>query len=215
MNQNLFRIFGYASTSSFFNALSFSGYLIRETGPFTEVPLNSTQVTGALDFRVGRPWGKTALVTGWGSTAQRFFPSDFENYYTSSYVGLERKFADKINVRAVLEDVRSWRTYNGHSGIAQNLRPAGTVEFTPKRNWEVNFSSAYSSTREFHVYDAFQKGFSVSYAKPFQHKFSDDSGPLAIKYPIRFSAGIQDESFFNFSGPHSEQLRPYVQISVF
>lgn len=215
LNQNLFRIFGYASTSSFFNALSFSGYLIRETGPFTEIPLNSTQVTGALDFRVGRPWGKTALVTGWGSTAQRFFPSDFENYYTSSYVGLERKFADKINVRAVLEDVRSWRTYNGHSGIAQNLRPAGTVEFTPKRNWEVKFSSAYSSTREFHVYDAIQNGFSVSYAKPFQHKFSDDSGPLAIKYPIRFSAGIQDESFFNFSGPHSEQLRPYVQISVF
>jgi tetratricopeptide (TPR) repeat protein len=215
LNQNLFRIFGYVSTSSFFNALSVSGYLIREAGPFTEIPLHSQQVTGAVDFRVGRPWGKTAFVTGWGSTAQRFSPSDFENYYTSSYAGLERRFSDKINVRAVLEDLRSWRTYNGHSGIAQNLRPAGTVEFAPKRNWEVKVSSAYSSTREFHVYDAIQNGFSVSYAKPFEHKFSDDAGPVAIKYPIRFSAGIQEESFFNFSGPHSEQLRPYVQISVF
>ena len=215
MNQNLFRLFGYVSTSSFFNALSFSGFLIRETGPFTEIPLSSQQVTGALDFRVGKPWGKTAMVTGWGSTAQRFTPGDFENYYTSSYVGLERRFGERLNVRAVVEDVRSWRTLNGHSGIAQNLRPAGTVEFTPKRNWEVKFSSAYSSTRDFHVYDASQNSFSVSYAKPFQRKFNDDSGSLPIKYPIRFSAGIQQESFFNFPGSHGEQLRPYVQISVF
>ncbi|HEX4286323.1 MAG TPA: tetratricopeptide repeat protein [Terracidiphilus sp.] len=215
MNQNLFRIYGYMSTSSFFNALSFSGFLIRETGPFTEIPLSSQQVTGALDFRVGKPWGKTALVTGWGSSAQRFTPSDFENYYTSSYIGLERKFGEKLNVRAVVEDVRSWRTQNGHSGTAQNLRPAGTVEFAPKRNWELKFSSAYSSTRDFHIYDASQNSFSVSYSKPFQRKFNDDSGDLPIKYPIRFSAGIQQESFFNFPGSHSEQFRPYVQISVF
>jgi tetratricopeptide (TPR) repeat protein len=215
MNQNLFRVFGYVSTSSFFNALSLSGYIIREWGPFTEIPLSSHQVTGALDFRVGKPWGKTAMVTGWGSTAQIFSPGDFENYYTSSYVGLERRFSDKLNIRAVLEDVRSWRTENGHSGIAQNLRPAGTVEFIPKRNWEVKFSSAYSSTRDFHVYDATQNSFSVSYAKPFQHKFNEDAEPLTIKYPIRFSAGIQQESFFNFSGSGSQQFRPFVQISVF
>ena len=50
---------------------------------------------------------------------------------------------------------------------------------------------------------------------PYPWSLTADSGPLPIKYPIRFSAGIQDESFFNFSGPHSQQLRPYVQISVF
>ncbi|MGA8671676.1 MAG: tetratricopeptide repeat protein [Terracidiphilus sp.] len=215
MNQNLFRLFAYMSTSSFFNALSFSGYIIRETGPFTEINLHSQDVTGALDFRVGAPWGKTALVTGWGATAQQFSPVGFENYYTSSYIGLERRFSDRLNIRAVLEDVRSWRIANGNSGIAQNLRPAGTVEFTPKRNWEIKASSAYSSTRSFHVYDATQNGFSVSYAMPFQHKFNDESGPLTLKYPIRFSAGLQEESFFNFPGDKSQQFRPYVQISVF
>lgn len=215
MNQNLFRIFGYMSTSTFFNALSFSGYLIRETGPFTELKLHSTDVTGALDFRVGSPWGKTALVTGWGANALQFSPVSYENYYTSSYVGIERRFTERLNVRAVLEDVRSWRIADGHSGIAQNLRPAGTVEFTPKRNWELKASSAYSSTREFHVYDATQNGFSISYAKPFQHKFNDDSGPVTLKYPIRFSAGLQEESFFNFPGSRSQQFRPYFQISVF
>jgi len=115
----------------------------------------------------------------------------------------------------VLEDIRSWRIAHGDSGIAQNLRPAGTVEFTLKRNWELKASSAYSSTREFHIYDAIQNGVSVSYAKPFQHKFNDDSGSVPIKYPIRFSAGIQEESFFNFPGSRSQQFRPYVQISVF
>lgn len=215
MNQNLFRLFAYMSTSTFFKALSMSGYVIRETGPFTEIPLSSSNVTGALDFRVGAPWGKTALVTGWGSTAQRFSPVNYQDYYTSSYIGLEHRFSPRLNVRAVLEDLRSWRIANGHSGIAQNLRPAGTVEFSPARNWDLKFSSAYSSTRSFHVYDAIQNGFSISYAKPFGHKFNDDAGPLTLKYPIRFSAGIQQESFFNFPGSHSEQFRPYVQISVF
>ncbi len=34
LNQNLFRTFIYMNTSSFFNAISASGYLIRESGPF-------------------------------------------------------------------------------------------------------------------------------------------------------------------------------------
>ncbi|MGO9436218.1 MAG: tetratricopeptide repeat protein [Terracidiphilus sp.] len=215
MNQDLFRIFAYMSTSSFFHALSVSGYLIRETGPFTESNLYSHDVTGAVDFRVGAPWGKTALVTGWGATAQRFSPVSFENYYTSSYIGLERRFTQRLNVRAVLEDLRSWRIANGNSGIAQNLRPAGTVEFIPKRNWELKASSAYSSTRDFHVYDATQNSFAVSYERPFQRNFRGDSGPVMLKYPIRFSAGFQQESFFNFPGSRSEQFRPYVQISLF
>jgi tetratricopeptide (TPR) repeat protein len=215
MNQNLFRLFMYVSTSSFFNALSVSGYVIRETGPFTETNLQSRSLTGAVDFRVGAPWGKTALVTGWGSTDQQFSPVNFENYYTSSYIGLERRFSDRLLVKAVVEDLRSWRIVGANSGIAQDLRPAGTVDFTPKRNWEMQFSSAYSSTRSFHVYDAIQNGFSISYAKPLQHRYSDDSGPVMLKYPIRFSAGLQDESFFNFSGERTQQLRPYIQINLF
>lgn len=36
-----------------------------------------------------------------------------------------------------------------------------------------------------------------------------------LKYPIRFSAGIQQETFFNFTGGKNDQFRPYVQISIF
>jgi len=215
MDQNLFRVFTYLSTSSFFNAVAVSGYFIRETGPFTESNLHSQATTGAIEFRVGAPWGKTALVTGWGANDQQFSPVHYEDYLTSSYVGFTRRFGERLNVRAVAEDLRAWRVVGANSGIAQNLRPAGKVDFSPNRNWDLQFSSAYSSTRSFHVYDAIQNGFSVSYARPFRRKFKDDSGTVVLQYPIRFSAGIEQETFFNFTGGQNEQFKPYVRISLF
>jgi len=215
MNQNLFRMFTYVSTSSFFNAVSVRGYVIRESGPFTESNLNSQAIAGAVDFRVGAPWGKTALVTGWGANDEKISPAGFEDYFTSSYLGIDRRFGERLKVRAVAEDLRAWRIVGANSGIAQNLRPAGSVDFAIRRNLDLQISSAYSSTRSFHAFDAIQNGFSMSYARPYHRKFHDDSGTVVLEYPIRFSAGMQEEDFFNFTGGHNQQLRPYVQISLF
>jgi tetratricopeptide (TPR) repeat protein len=215
MNQNLFRVFTYMSTSSFFNVISASGYVIRESGPFTESDQHSQTLTGAIDFRVGAPWGKTALVTGWGSTDQLFTPTKYENYFTSSYIGLERRFGDRFKVRAIAEDLRAWRVFGQNSGIAQNLRPSGSVNFKPAHNWNVDFSAAYSNTRSFHVYDAVQSGFAVSYAMPFHRTFNDETGEISLQYPIRFSAGFRQESFFNFPGGNNQQFKPYISITLF
>jgi tetratricopeptide (TPR) repeat protein len=215
MNQNLFRAFTYLSTSSFFNVVSVSGYVIRESGPFTESNLHSVTTTAAVNFRVGAPWGKTALITGWGANDEQISPVTFESYYTSSYVGATRRFGERFNLRAVAEDVRAWRVVKSNSGIAQNLRPAGTVDFTPNHKWDLQVSTAYSNVRSFHAYDAFQNGFSISYARPFRRRFNDDSGAVVLEYPIRFSAGMQQETFFNFTGGHNQQFRPYVRISLF
>ncbi len=216
MNQNLFRLFTYVTTSSLFDAVSASGYVIRETGPFTESNLASKTFTAAVDFRVGSPWGRTALLTGWGESKQTFTPVNYQNYYTSSYIGLQRRFGDHLDVRAMLEDLRSWRVVGVNSGIAQNLRPAGWLDYSFKHNWDLQVSSAYSSTRGFHIYDATQNGFSLSYAMPFRRSVSSsDTGALTYAYPIRFAAGMQDETFFNFPGPRSQQLRPYVGITIF
>jgi hypothetical protein len=215
MNQNLFRVFTYVSTSSFFNLLAASAYVIRESGPFTESNLSSRSLTGAVDFRVGEPWGKMALVAGWGDTNQTFSPVGFKNHYTSSYVGLERRFSDRLNVRAVAEDLRAWRIVGSNSGIAQDLRPAGSVDYALTRDWDLQASSAYSSTRGFHVYDATQNGVSISYARPFHHKFNDESGEVTLEYPIRVSGGLQEETFFNFPGGHNQQFRPYVSLTLF
>jgi hypothetical protein len=177
--------------------------------------LHSRAIAGAIDFRVGAPWSKNALGVGWGTNDQQFSPVHFEDYLTSSYLGVERRFGERLTVKAVAEDLRSWRVVGTNSGIAQNLRPAGTVDFTPNHNWDLQASSAYSSTRGFHAYDNIQDGISISYARPFHHKFNDDSGTVVLQYPIRFSAGIQQETFFNFTGGKNQELRPYVRVSLF
>ncbi|HTR64506.1 MAG TPA: hypothetical protein VMH85_01950, partial [Terriglobales bacterium] len=215
MDQNLFRQFVYLSTSSFGNIVSLTGYAIHESGPFTLSGLHSRDVAGSVEFRVGRPWGKTALVTGWGARDEQFSPVIREFYYTSSYLGIERKISDRVRVRAVAEDVRSWRVESNSFALAQALRPAGSVEFSPTRNWSVQASVAYSRNMGFHAYDAVQSGFSVSYAHPFGRAFKDQTGEVNLRYPIRFSAGLQQEDFFNFPGAQSQQFRPYISISLF
>ncbi len=215
MNQNLFRVFTYVSTSSFFDAVSVDGYFIREVGPFTESNIYSHSLAGAIDFRVGAPWGKTALVTGWGANDQQFTPVATEDYYTASYIGLTHRFSDRLNIEAVAEDLRAWRTVGSRSGIAQALRPAGTIDFSPTRHWDFEATTAYSSTRSFHVYDTIQSGFAVSYATPLHRRFDDETGQVQLQYPIRFSAGLQQEDFFNFTSGRNEQFRPYVSITLF
>jgi len=215
MNQNLFRQFVYMTTSSFFNMVSVSGYAIREAGPFTLSNLSSRDLAGAVDFRVGRPWGKTALVTGWGARDEQFFPINREFYYTSAYIGVERRVSERLNFRVLAEDLRAWRVEGNDWAIAQALRPAGSVEFAPTRNWSVQASAAYSRNMGFHVYDAVQSGFSVSYAMPVHHGYKDQSGQVELQYPIRFSAGMAQETFYNFPGNQSQQFRPYVRIDLF
>ncbi len=215
MNQNLFRQFLYMSTSAFFNMVSVSGYAIREAGPFTKSTQHSRQLAGALNFRVGRPWGKTALVTGWGASDQQFAPVISEDYYTSAYLGIECRVSQRLKFTAVAEDLRAWRVFGGKSAIAQALRPAGSVQFAPTRNWSVQASAAYSRNMGAHVYDAVQGGFAISYAMPMHRAFKDDGREVELQYPIRFSAGVQQETFLNFTGGQNRQLRPYLSISLF
>jgi predicted Zn-dependent protease len=215
MDQNLFRVYSYMSTSSFFNVISATGFLMREAGPFTQSGYYSRELAAKLDFRVGSPWGKTALLTGYGVDDLLFKSAYIEYYFTSSYVGFEHRFSPRLDIRALAEDVRSWRIYQSHSGISQNLRPAGSVDFIPKRNWDLQFSSAYSSVRGFHIYDATQNGVSLSYSRPLHRVFNENSTPLSLQYPIRFSAGVQQETFFNFPGTQNQTFRPYAEITIF
>jgi tetratricopeptide (TPR) repeat protein len=215
MNQNLLRQFVYMSTSSFFNMVSVSGYALREAGPFTLSSQHSRELAGALNFRVGRPWGKTALVTGWGARDDRFGPVISEDYYTSAYLGIERRISGRVNFTAVAEDLRSWRVQGYSYAIAQALRPAGSVQFAPTRNWSVQMSAAYSRNMGSHVYDAVQSGFAISYAMPVRRTFKDAGREVDLKYPIRFSAGMQQEDFFNFTGGQNQQFRPYLRITLF
>ena len=229
LNQNLLRVFTYASTSSFLNAVSADGFFAYEFGPFTEIPLHGRSLGGAINFRVGSPWGKTALVTGWGANDQTFTSKNFanisnyylENYYTSSYIGLTHRFSTRLSVEALVEDLRAWRVVpyspTFPSAISQALNPAATIDFSPTPHWEIQASTSYQSTRGFHVYDMTQNGISVSYTRPFDRSFNDKTGKIRLRYPIRLSGGIREETFPNFSSPgvSNSSFRPYVSLLLF
>lgn len=215
MNQNLFRQFLYMNTSSFFNMVSVSGYAIRETGPFTESFLHSRDLSAAVDFRIGRPWANTAFLTGWGARDVQFFPITREFYYTSAYAGIDHRFSPKLDISVIAEDLRAWRVEGPAWADAQALRPAGRVQFFPTRNWSVQGSVAYSRNMAFHAYDAVQSGFAVGYAIPIHRTYRGEGQNVQLTYPIRFSAGMQQEDFFNFTQGHNQQFRPYVSITLF
>ena len=221
LNQNLFRVFTYATTSSFFNAISADGFFVAEVGPFTETPMYERTLTGAIKFRVGAPWGKTSLVTGWGFNHQTFTSQPLgnsENYYTSSNIGLAHRFSAHLNTEAIIEDLRAWRVvpYSPiHSAISQALRPALKVDFSPTSQWDIQASASYESTRGFHAYDIIQTGFALSYTRPLDRTLNDRTGEVHLKYPVRISVGLQEETFFNFTRGQNQQLRPYVSITLF
>ncbi len=106
------------------------------------------------------------------------------------------EFPSRLNFTVVAEDLRAWRISGYRYAIAQALRPAGSIQFAPTRNWSVQASVAYSRNMGAHVYDAVQSGFAISYAMPVHRAFKDDGREVDLQYPIRFSAGMQQETFF-------------------
>lgn len=235
LNENMFRVFTYFTTTSFFNAVSASGYITYEFGPFTETPIYGKYLASEVDFRVGTPWSKSALITGWNLNDQRF-PSqplgNNEDYFTTTYVGLTHRFGTKFSAEAIMDDVRAWRIVAfppvppavaspplpEYSGISQAIRPAGTVDYSPTPNWDIQATSSYESTRSFHIYDMLQSGFAVSYTRPIQRDFNDDSGRTRLRYPLKFGAGVQEQTFVNFPGTSrypNQKFVPYVSVTIF
>jgi len=215
MNQNLFRQFLYMSTSPIFNWISMSGDVIREAGPFTQQNLHSRDFSGSLNFRVGRPWGKTAFLTGYGARDLLFRPAVHEYYGTDAYVGLERKFGDKVIASAVADYLRAWRVEGNNWAIAQTLRPAFSVDIRANERWTISTSGYWSQGKGFHAYDNFSNGVLISYMKPLRGALNDGTGNVDVSYPLRLSFGIQQQTFYDFPGHSVKQIVPILRLTLF
>jgi tetratricopeptide (TPR) repeat protein len=220
LNQNLFRQFVYVGSSAIEDWLSFSGYLIREAGPFTEQPLHSRDFSGDIEFRVGRPWGKTFLLTGYNGRNLLFTPSDHldyrgytEYYQTVSYAGIERDFGTHIRVTGAADFLRAWRIANLHYVIAQTLRPRFEIDATFKKHWSLTALNAWSSGRGFHDYDSVTSNFTVTYTR--DRGFGRESAQEtdAANHPIRFSFGFGEQSFYDFPGHEHTQAVPVAEFN--
>jgi tetratricopeptide (TPR) repeat protein len=215
MNQNLFRQFLYVYTSPFFNWLSFSGNAIREAGPFTERNLHSRDASTRLEFTVGRPWGTTALITGYAARDVLFRPLIREYFSTSTYVGLQRKFGDSIKATVFAEYLRSWRVQDTQFAIAQAMRPAFNFEYVASPHWTVRASGIWSRGEGFHAYDNVQNQVLVSYVRSLEQPIRDGLGDVPVRYPLRVSFGLQQQTFYNFGGSKQNTVAPVIQVNLF
>jgi len=215
MNQNLFRQFVYVASSPIANWLSFSGNLIREAGPFTEQDLHSRDFSGAIDFRVGRSWAKTTLLTGYFARDLLFGPSVHEYYTTISYVGLERKFGARVTASAVANFQRSWRVEGNQFAIAQSLTPGFALDATLTKHWSLNATGSWSSGRSFHSYDNVTSGFVVSYVRERRFHRNDGAESASVSYPMRFSFGLEQQTFYDFPGNSHTAVVPVVRFTLF
>ena len=215
MNQNLFRQFLYVASSPIGNWLSFSGNVIREAGPFTEQNLHSRDFSGALDFRVGRPWSKTAFITGYSGRDLLFGPADHEYFTTSTYAGIDRKFGDSIHASIIGEYLRAWRVEGTQFAIAQTIRPNFDVDVKINRRWSATASGTWSRGEGFHSYDNFTSRFLVSYVRETQAQRRDGVENASVTYPMRFSFGIEQQTFYAFVGQTRTAVVPVVRFTLF
>ena len=213
MNQNLFRQFVYMSTSSLFDWISVRGAVMRESGPFTEIPLHSRELRGDIEFTVGRPWGKTSLFTGYSGDDLLFRPLIGEYYQTITTVGVQHKFSDKLTVGILGDYLRAWRVQGNQYALAQAMRPGFRFQYRPSVHWSAEGEFAYSRGQGMHFYDNVESRFLVSYVKPVRQTLNSGAGDVPVAYPFRISFGIQQQEFYNFS--HGATIVPVVQLSLF
>ena len=215
MNQNLFRQFLYFSTNSLMNWLQISGNVIHETGPFAEQNLHSRDAVASLAFKVGRPWGKTSLITGYSVHDVLFRPLIREYYSTDAYLGVERRIGTRLQFAVLADYIRAWEVQDSSYEIAQAIRPAARFEYNKSARWSFEGSFALSRGQSFHTYDNTQTGFLVSYVKPLRGAVREGGQEVPVAYPLRFSFGFQQQMFYNFSGHASGTLLPVVRLSFF
>jgi tetratricopeptide (TPR) repeat protein len=218
MDQNLFRQFLFMSTNSIGNWLSIRGSAIHEAGPFTLQNLTSSEYYGSVEFTLGRPWGKTALITGWNALDLKFngTPPFREFYETFTYAGLHRSFFNrKLQADLLAGLIRSWRVQGLAYAYAKATAPGVRLNYRFNPRWEANAMFTYSSASPIPAYDNTDGGVFISYIKPLHRAWNDGNGDLSLSYPLRFSVGFEQQTFPQFFGGSRATYRPVIRLALF
>jgi hypothetical protein len=118
-------------------------------------------------------------------------------------------------VAALAESLRSWRVQDNRYVIAQALLPGGRFEFRASPRWSIQGSAVVSRGSGFHAYDNVQSQFLVSYVRPWHGSVKDGTGEVPVAFPLRFSFGIQQQSFYDFPGASRNTVLPIVHLTLF
>ncbi|MBV9670414.1 MAG: tetratricopeptide repeat protein, partial [Acidobacteriales bacterium] len=190
LDQRLVRPFLSLETSPLFNWMIVRANGFRESGPFTYNSQRSTEYAGKIEFQVGRPWQKTALVTGYSADDIQFRPLVREFFSTSSYAGLRRDFGRRISVTGLAELVRSWRVLELSYAASQALQPSAHLDARLAQNWSLNAFGSWQSNKTVGAYDNVQSGFFISYTRPLYESANDGFGSVPVEIPMKLSFGL-------------------------
>jgi hypothetical protein len=97
--------------------------------------------------------------------------------------------------------------------IAQTLHPRFTLDAQINRHWSVAALGAWSSGRSFHDYDSVTSSFVVSYMHESKRGWGAGAENASMAYPMRFSFGIDQQSFYDFPGHTRTQLVPVLRFN--
>ena len=95
------------------------------------------------------------------------------------------------------------------------MRPGARFEYHPSPRWDIQGSFVLSRGEGFHDYDNAQSEFLISYVRPVRRNLADGSGNVDVAYPTRFSFGVQQQTFYNFSGQNKTAILPVVRFTLF
>ena len=99
--------------------------------------------------------------------------------------------------------------------IGQTLRPAFSVDIRPNDRWTISTSGYWSQGKGFHAYDNAQSQFLVSYVRSVRGSVRDGVGEVPVAYPLRFSFGVQQQTFYDFPGSTRNTILPIVHFTLF
>jgi tetratricopeptide (TPR) repeat protein len=216
LNANLVRPQLYVDSNSLFNWIKLSGFAIWEKANFTQKTQDSRDALASLNFEVGRPWGRTALLTGYQVRDLQFHPIIREFFSTATYVGAQHRFGKDLKIALVGEYIRAWRVQDTTFALAQAMRPAARVDYRINNRWAMNASFAMTRGQGFHAYDNFETGFLVTYTKGLHRSASLGGDEVSVEYPLSFSFGLQQQDFSSFPGAGQKaNLVPIVRVNIF
>jgi hypothetical protein len=144
-----------------------------------------------------------------------FGPSVHEYYTTTTYAGIESQFGTNLTVLAAADYLRAWRVEGTQWAIAQTLRPRGGVDVKINEHWAISANGAWSHGEAFHAYDTVDAGVLVSYVREMRANRRDGVESASISYPMRFSFGVQQQTFYDFPGHSHVAVVPVVRFTLF
>jgi len=142
-------------------------------------------------------------------------PSIHEYFESDSYAGIQQKFGSKILVSVVAEYLKAWRVEGNSWAYSQMLRPGFSLRFKPNDRWSIDATGTWSQGMGFHAYDNFNNGILLSYMHPLRGAVNDGTESLPVAYPLRFSFGVEQQTFYDFPGHSRISVVPVIKLTLF